>query len=256
VINVAESWVKLEHESPLIAESVNHELTRQLRVMEAAGIDTGRRILVIGYGSIGRAVSEEFAALGRVVEIFDTDTAKRAAAAADGHIVHDELHAALRGGGTIIGCTGLPTLGDDDYPHVPDGALLISASSADVEFQAWKLRAAGTCLGRPHDWPEVVAATGAPRDPADPRRDHPCFSLYRIANGQGRFFLVNGGFPVNFTGGVDPIVPEKIQLTRTLLYIGACQASRTAEPGLHDLDDGRQQRLMELYGAQGNARAA
>ena len=39
-------------------------------------------------------------------------------------------------------------------------------------------------------------------------------------------------------------VPEKIQLTRTLLYIGAVQASRANSPGLTPLDHRMQQGLM------------
>ena len=67
---------------------------------------------------------------------------------------------------------------------------------------------------------------------------------------------MNGGFPVNFDGGVDTIPPEKIQLTRSLLFLGALQASQTREAGLHCLDDRNQHRLMELYTADCTESAA
>ena len=81
------------------------------------------------------------------------------------------------------------------------------------------------------------------------RWNHPCFSLYRIGDEDHSFYLVNGGFPVNFNGGVDPIRPSRIQLTRSLLLAGAVQASHTKRAGLHDLSQNAQKLLMEAYSA-------
>lgn len=241
VVNVAESWVKLDHESPMIAESVITELSKQLAVMKLMGIYAGRRALVIGYGAIGQAVAGDLRRNGYEVRIFEKSPSKRAAAAREGFCVHAELRAALREGGAIIGCTGLPSMGPADYEHIRSGAVLISASSADVEFCAWHLRAAGECLGRP----ETFGACEPSRRPTSAY--HPCFSLYRIGCGAGSFYLVNGGYPVNFTGGVDPIEPRRIQLTRSLLYLGALQASQTRSPGLHDLDEAGQVALWSAF---------
>jgi S-adenosylhomocysteine hydrolase len=213
--------------------------------MESAGICTGRRALVIGYGAIGAAVAAELRRRRRHVAVYDADRGRRVLAERDGHATYDHLHPALARGGLIVGCTGKAVLDRPDYPRIPDGAVLVSASSADVEFCAWQLRPSATCLGRPESWGS-----------SNRNGHHPCFSLYRVRNGSRRFYLVNGGFPVNFNGGVDPIPPEKIQLTRGLLYIGAVQASRATEPGLHELDDRPQRMLMEAYTAEGERRAA
>ncbi len=255
VINVAESWVKLEHESPLIAESVNHELTLQLAVMAQAGLYRDNHALIIGFGSIGQAVARELRLCGRDVAVYDSDEDKRVAAVRAGFPVISDLHVALERGGAIIGCTGLPVLDHEDYDRIADGSLLISASSADVEFRAWQLRTVGLNLGRPESW-NLEGARPATPATGDSDRKHPCFSLYRLDNGGRRFYLVNGGFPVNFSGGVDPIPAEKIQLTRSLLYLGALQASQTNEPGLHALSGDNQARLMELYTGAADRRAA
>jgi hypothetical protein len=247
VVNVAESWVKLEHESPMIAESVNRELARQLAAMDSRGIRAGRHGLIIGYGAIGRAVSIELRRRGLDVAVHDARDEQRSFAKQEGFETCSDLSAALRGGGLIVGCTGKPVLDREHYRQIPNGSILVSASSADVEFRAWQLRPTAECLGRPESW----GATGG-----GPDRNHPCFSLYRARNSLGRFYLVNGGFPVNFSGGVDPIPPEKIQLTRSLLYLGAVQASRTEDPGLHCLDDGLQRSLMDAFAAAGSRRAA
>ena len=254
VVNVAESWVKLEYESPMIADSVLRELLSQLGFMESAGIPTGSRSLVIGYGAIGSAVAAELRNRGRDVSVFDTQRARLALARNDGHTAFDCLHAALRRGGLIVGCTGKPILDQPDYQSIPDGSILVSASSADVEFRAWQLRPGAQCLGRPESWPAGGETGRHGRESTND--DHPCFSLYRVRNGRGRFYLVNGGFPVNFDGSIDPISPRQIQLTRSLLYLGAFQASHANEPGLHDLDDRLQRMLMAAYAVESGLRAA
>jgi hypothetical protein len=248
VVNVAESWVKLQHESPMIADSVNDELAVTLQSMEAAGIATGQRALIIGYGAIGKAIATELRRRGRNVAVFDASRPPREAAMADGFAVYDDLHRALSQGELIIGCTGRPAVLPNDYPFIADGAILVSASSADVEFCAWQIRPRAHCLGRP-----VSQADDGRRDTSD---DHPCFSLYRAQNADRHFYLVNGGFPVNFTGGIDPIEPAKIQLTRSLLYLGAVQASHAISNGLHALDEMKQEMLMSAYNAFTEASAA
>jgi len=250
VINVAESWVKLEHESPLIATSVNRELSKKLRGLGRAGIPVSSKALIIGYGAIGKAVAEEFACAGRDVAIYDNQPTRLAQAARDGYQIFPDLRQALARGGVIVGCTGLPVLDHSDYPVIADGSLLISASSADVEFRAWNLRARGECLGDPARWDRESRYLSQRTPDSEGRRwDHPCFSLYKIDGQSGSFYLVNGGFPVNFSGGVDPIKPSEIQLTRSLLYAGAVQASHTNMPGLHELDNNAQNLLMDTYSA-------
>jgi len=236
VVNVAESWVKLEHESPLIAESVNVELSGKLAAMLAAGIPVGRRALVIGFGAIGQAVSAKLRSLGRTVSVFDTDRNSRLEARDAGYRTYDRLHSALRRNDLIIGCTGKPAIERADHLAIRDGAIMVSASSADVEFRAWQMRPNAECLGAPEHWNGATGSDG-----------HPCFSLYRVSNGRTNFYLVNGGFPVNFNGGVDPIAPGQIQLTRGLLYLGAVQASHAIAAGLAALDSGMQRSLLGSF---------
>jgi hypothetical protein len=245
VVNVAESWVKLEHESPMIAESVNCELSKQLIAMEKACIPTGHTALIIGYGAIGQAVGKELRKQGRAVFIYEPDVVRRELALRDGFPCHDSLHAALAQGGLIVGCTGKPVLDYADYRHIPHGAILVSASSADIEFRGWQLRPNALPLGKPELW------QNSSRNIYDRTlielEAHPCFCLYMVRSGSKHFYLVNGGFPVNFTGEVDPITPDKIQLTRGLLYCGAVQASSTRAAGLMKLSDGMQHRLINIY---------
>jgi len=251
VINVAESRVKLEYESPMIAQSVIDELGRKIDRMHTAGIATSHRALIIGYGAIGKAVAQALQRRGRRVSVFDADPAMRNNAHADGFHVFSELRLALASGGIIIGCTGKPVIDQSDHCAIADGAVLVSASSADVEYRAWQMRPRAECLGNPLRWGHHGADSRIESDDT-----HPCFSLYRVPNGEGHFYLVNGGFPVNFTGGVDPISPAQIQLTRALLYLGAVQASYCETRGLHELDDHSQHKLIFAFDEQNGVRAA
>lgn len=249
VINVAESWVKLEHESPMIAQSVVQQLTAKLKNLDDAGLFVRRKALVIGYGSIGCAVGEELANNAFEVAVYDNDYGRRAKAKADGRVVMESLQEALARGGCVVGCTGLPVLAASDHEAIADGTILISASSADVEFRAWQLRTKGKSLGDPASWAGRSRELSGKSQALRPFH-HPCSSLYEITNSRGRFYLVNGGFPVNFDGGVDTIPPHKIQLTRCLLYLAAIQASNTTSSRLYALREDFQSRLIELYGSK------
>jgi S-adenosylhomocysteine hydrolase len=74
---------------------------------------------------------------GRDVAVYDAKDIPRFRAEGDGYPTHNRLHEALEPGGLIIGCTGKPVLDRSDHRRIPDGSILVSASSADVEFRAW-----------------------------------------------------------------------------------------------------------------------
>jgi len=250
VVNVAESRVKLNHESELIAESVKTELLKQLHELRAAGVALGSRVLVIGYGAIGRAVAQAMAADSFKVGVYDTHRQQRTAALADGFAVEDDLHPALGEYNVLIGCTGRAVLDFDDYRRLRDGAVLASASSSDVEFRAWQLRTFAGVSSARHRFVDEFNLVyeryqGRPLYLGD--LDDPCHFLYVIRFEGKTFFLLNGGFPVNMDGGVDPIAASRIQLTRGLLYAGAVQASRTRAAGLHELSPAAQDKLLARY---------
>ena len=251
VVNVAESWVKLDYESPLIAESVKTELLKQLELIQSRGISSGKNALVIGYGAIGKAVGGELRRCGFNVTVFDQSDVKRNLAINDNYPIYEDLHEALHCADTIIGCTGISTLDYADYEHINDGAMLVSTSSSDVEFKSWQLRSEATSLGTPQYWnkdgvfPDKSTFNNDCLFSLEP--DHPCFSLYRVKNNNKCFYLINGGFPINFNGDIDPIAPHIIQLTRGLLYAGAVQASYESRPGLHPFSDEIQNLLLNEY---------
>lgn len=73
----------------------------------------------------------------------------------------------------------------------------------------------------------------------------PWKNLYSVQSGLRTFYLANGGFPINFSGKLDPIAPEEIQLTRALMYSAGLQAVATQEAGLLPLSEGAQVMISE-----------
>ncbi|MBK6860650.1 MAG: cyclic nucleotide-binding domain-containing protein [Saprospiraceae bacterium] len=248
IINVAESWVKLEYESPIIAESVKLELFKELLAIESGGIKIGRNVLVIGYGSIGRCVAARLRGCGFQVLILETSQSLIQLAYQDGFYTCKDLHSGLRSSELIIGCTGRPIMNMEDYEHINKDSILISTSSSDVEFRSWNLRIHGVSLGIPKLWNIVYDAENLNEDEVIwDGEDHPCFNLYRVKFKNRNFYLVKGGFPVNFNGQIDPIPPHLIQLTRTLLFAGALQASQSFSTGLLNLREDYQRIIANLF---------
>ncbi len=171
-------------------------------------IDAGTRVFIVGQGAIGRAIK---ALLKDRCSVSGCDSDE--GLCDFGGQYHDQIPTF----DVIIGTTGKSILRIADLPSLKKGAVLVSASSSDREFSAVEMR----------------VASGATDD---------CHSDIEVEG----IRLLNGGFPVNFAGQEDPTPPEKIQLTRALLFAGVCEASQSIPPGFHDLSD-TQDRVAEEF---------
>ncbi len=118
----------------------------------------------------------------------------------------------------IIGCTGKTSVPKELHSYISPGSILVSASSSDREFDAVHLRKTVQKNSNPH--------------------------LDVLVNGS---YLVNSGFPVTFDGGIHGSLPEKIQLTQSLMLEGCYLATRATEHGLHDLDTSIQQDIISTF---------
>lgn len=202
VVNVARSKAKLGIESPFIADRVIREIEKQ------TAIDAVTRVLVVGQGTIGRAI-KELLKNRCVVSGCDAD----AKLCDFGGAYLEQLPTF----DVIIGTTGKSILRNADLLKLKKSVVLVSASSSDREFPAVEMRVAA---GVADDCHANIAVNGVR--------------------------LLNGGFPVNFAGQENPTPPEKIQLTRALLLAGVCEASQSITPGFHDLSD-TQDRIAEEF---------
>jgi hypothetical protein len=220
VANVAETRLKLEKESILIAESVARELDNWIR----CSADRGRHVRnlreavvgVVGFGVVGSWICRvlQHLPVQRIV-VFDSDVSHSSIARSFGfHVAHSlpELAAACS---VIIGCTGSRSGMELTADMLKPRTILASASSGNYEFA--RVFLSSRKEGRTEINPEVTPNRGA--SPFDW-----VHSIFQIGVPEGIAYVLNGGFPINFTGGVDPIRAEDIELTRCLIVAGVIAA--------------------------------
>jgi S-adenosylhomocysteine hydrolase len=238
IVNVARSWAKLTYESCRIGDAVTTETMRQV---EHLGLDV-RRALVTGYGAVGRNVARSLSALGLDVWVFDPDASHE-----DEHEHCSDRIEAIRRAELIIGCSGRVSMSRADWPHLANRTVLASGSSYDIELSGWELRSAY----EPDTLPIETDLRGFDHFTFDGRkvflgaRCDPCHYTYPIRLPEERtVFLLNGGCPVNFTGGPFALPAEASAFTMALRFCGIAQAARESRIGLVSLRHDWQQRLV------------
>ncbi len=241
VINVARSEAKTIHESPLIAHSMVTEFMSSLKRWQDIIQLHDNRVFLLGYGFIGENVQQELSEQGFDISVYDPDPDKMKRAQAQNLPVVSNRSEAYPASQIIIGCTGNPSIPLEEFNDVRPGSLLVNMASTDTEFSAWELRKKGKVVH------EHTLLSDRHRFSSSSSSPLPWRSLYRVEEGNTYFYLANGGFPIDFSGSIDPIPPDKIQLTRALLLGAAIQAVDTHEQGLVDLDKSMQDDVVRKY---------
>jgi S-adenosylhomocysteine hydrolase len=221
VANVAETRLKMEKESSLIAHSVVEELDAWLHASDAQAEHvrtlSGATVGVVGFGVVGSWICRVLHDRVQRMIIFDKDARKSSIARSFGYQVAPSLQHIARECSVIVGCTGAPDGVELEAKMLSPGTVLASASSGNYEFA--RVFITGTKERRPKLNPEMT-----------PERPASAFdwvhSIYPVDVPEGRAFVLNGGFPVNFTGAIDPIRAEEIELTRCLITLGVASALR------------------------------
>ena len=249
LVNVAQTLSKLVLESKLIASSVLENLESwlaRLRVSESrAAWASDLRIGLIGFGSVGESIAAALKSLEVEPRLYDVNRNRLAAAKRQGYEVSLELSELLEQSNVIVAATGGSWLNQGNAMLLRDGVVLVSASSGDAEF---------------HGLPSWKSSQVAILDSALPNAQfdtiHGEIRVQRSDDAQ--LLILNGGFPVNFNGAIDPIAPAQIQLTRALMLAGVLQAigfeggdhrSMAGETGLFYIEDALDMYLYEAYEA-------
>jgi len=252
VVDVAGSEAKRVWESPIIGRSVAKTTLAKLDGLKAQGVSVGKKVLVIGFGAIGRATALAMHEQGYHVSVIDSRAEVLAEAAAAGFATHASIDDALPHAEIVIGATGGSGLAADQLAKLPSGAVLINAASSATEFvpkmseivqhgdsrlwPKWDGKAIVTTFqGKPFTMGPMKDLMQLGKAPA--RQDW----VLRVAGGK-ELLLVNQGQVINFDGSVDPIPARYIQLTRGLLYIAAVQAAKlpAGSKGMIELDHAMQ----------------
>lgn len=224
-VSVARAFTKTEFEAPFIGMAVADAVVDKLAALAAEP----RRILVIGFGSVGRAVA--LACRNRlpraIVEIVEVDALKAQLASELGFATRVALHPSESGKtyDLVVGCTGKRSFTPADRNLLADQAILISASSAAVEFDRKNFVDQADADLHDDFWVETVR-TG----------DLPLHTDIVLAHTAGRrLTLANAGFPINFQGSLGVIPTALIEPTHSLLHAATLQAIEHPHVGLSPL---------------------
>lgn len=206
-INVAQTRLK-EIEGKQVGEAVVVALDNILRDMGYSTV--GRDALVCGYGWVGKGVAQSLRQRGLGVSVRDTDTVSVVEATVDGHnpSYGDLLN---RPPAIVVGASGRQSINKQLLAQLPDRCFLVSGSSKDHEIDLEHLRA----------------------QTADTEKLHEHVQQHTLLDGR-RLFLVNEGYPVNFTGAS---VPDEIVefLFAELIMLVPWLMDNTPLPGIHTL---------------------
>lgn len=203
VIAMASSAAKLQLESPIIAAEVVKKLTPLIPIADKPLVCG-----VVGYGSIGKAITDKLIAMGHKVIVYDHDHSRLKGITSAK--ITKELVALIGFADYIFGCTGQDiTAAIDIINFCNRDKTLISCSSGDEEFlsllQLVQQKQNGQLSQRPFD------------------------DINYRNEGNAVIRILSGGFPVNFDRKSEASPPEDIQLTRALSVASVLHAAELFE---------------------------
>lgn len=134
VVNLAEAEIKREMENSVATP----ESILSLLVSRESLTLSRKRVLVMGYGSVGRGVSRLCASHGSVVTVAEEDPVRRAVAASHGYATVDvlDIDTALAHQDIVVSCTpngNGHSLGLEQIMLMKDGALVVNAGTGTGE---------------------------------------------------------------------------------------------------------------------------
>lgn len=195
----------------------------------------GRVATVFGAGWIGAGVARSLRRLDMIPALADTDPLKVMEARLAGFEAALEP-TALERSALVVGATGRPSIGRAVLERLPDGAMVASASSRQIEIDVGWLR----------------------RFPATPQAEG--LTAHRIPARRGqlgparRILLVNDGFPANFLPGSDSVADEVVEsILGELIVLQQALAREDFPPGVHRIRPEQEAAVARLWLAMRDA---
>lgn len=262
VVAVGASWAK-KTTSPIYGRAIANEAVSLVRAHRALGHHRLNRVVVFGYGNIGRAVAKSMREMARVI-VYDDSPSHLEQARQDGFATETSKDVALSKAEVLISCTGaptgVPTLKTADLAKLPVRALVINGGSKG-EFD---LR---TPEHRSPDRLESQLAYSPGRldsqrvysthfIPEYSQRETLVYTINQPGHPTQQVWVAKAGGVINFprTGpnsyGGSAVPEQFIQLDVGLLYLGLLQAVKGGDAGLHDLDATPQRNLFDFVQRQ------
>ncbi len=206
-LNCAQTRLK-EVEGKMVGDAVAAALDNILR---ETGISlVGRRAMVAGYGWVGAGTAHSLRKRGVAVTVFDTDIIKLVDASVDGFAVYRKTDA-VGNPAMVVGVSGRQSITKEIIDQLPHKCFIVSGASKDHEADLPYL----------HSQTDNVAAV------------HKHIDAHTLHDGRV-LYLVNKGYPVNFTGSS---VPDEIVefLFSELIILMQVLLEERPDPGIYPL---------------------
>ena len=204
IVNIARCDAKLRYETGYIVRSLYDRILH----FDPTIYTKNKKILILGKGHIGLALSRHFTNQENIT-FYDTkfNTPK-------------DLPLLLQNADLIVGCSGKVSLRQSNYKYLKKGAVLVSTSSSDREFEAHHLRQSFPKTTNPHQ-------------------------NYENAH----FTLLQSGFPINFWNTRYNISLKHMQITMGLIASGVFQALTLTDmtPKFITHDRLKEDRLVKMF---------
>lgn len=168
-------------------------------IRKAGFLLNGKKALVIGYGKVGQGLAHSLYKYNCPVMVYDANPIMRVLAYSEGFQVPEKIEA-IQQAEIIFGATGNSALSKDEISHIKNGAILVSCSSKDIEFDM-------EFILKHYETEEAIEN----------------FNVYRSEN--HFFYLLGKGVPINFIDGavMGPVLAivqaEVIYAIKTLLEL-------------------------------------
>jgi S-adenosylhomocysteine hydrolase len=220
LIEVASSLAKRLIESPMIATAISDHICKTASVMEVT------KYGIVGYGSIGKAVSRALHQEGYEVSIYDKNRLK----IPDYLLKKSDVRDLLNDSQFILGCTGVDVIPEPEIlGDIPGIKILASCSSGDYEFNKL-LKYKQDYATRDGELIDTLS---------DIQIEYP----EKIGS---KMTILRGGFPINFDGVKESEPAVDIQLTRGLLLGAVIQTTLYfANPSL--LTKNKNRKMLDPY---------
>jgi hypothetical protein len=222
-VSIAKVNTKAELESPFIGASVSRILIDKIKENDLG------KVLIIGFGAVGQATTEEVynRNLADCIHVYDKawKDLKSEIKKFDAKTLMDFPTKGYYD--TVLGCTGYASFPVNKLDLLADNAILVSGSSAAIEFNRKEM--IDRAYANDKDKFYLI-------DPERTRKEGIHTSI-NMQYGKKSFSFLNAGFPINFNGQIECLPPEIIQTTHTLLFAAAIETLHQT-PGFHKLNSG------------------
>ena len=218
-LNCAQTRLK-EVEGKMVGEAVVAALDNILRELGYAMV--GRPAAVAGYGWVGKGTVHSLAKRGMHVTVMDTDVIKLVDAAVDGYAIAQNPNDI----GTphiIIGATGYQSINADIIDSLPNRSFIVSGASKNHET----------------DLAHLESIT------LKKYSIHPHVDAHEV-KGNKTLFLVNKGYPVNFTGSSVPDEIVEFLFCELIMLVQELLDHRPA-PGIYPLKNDLEEIAAQIW---------